>query len=317
MLPTFLIAGGRRCGTTSLYHWMKEHPQIYLFPETDTAFFIEDELVGRVEWLDGKVNVSSWEQTHSIDAYMKRFSDCEGYTAVGEKSADLLYWKNAHPRLARFIPNCKFIIILRNPVNRAWSHYWNERGKGREKLSFEDALAAEEERCTKSDYADHHLSYCRRGFYDISLQSFYSHIPREQILVLIFERLILHPQENLCNIYKFIGVDPNLGLEKIGSRHNENWTMVKYDWVDLPGINKVEQLYHRVVRRVTERLLRGRPDSIVRKRRIYKYVERVFRRPAAKIAMPKEIRSNLTRIYEPHIQRLEKMLGYEIPEWRE
>jgi len=193
-LPHFIIAGGRRCGTTSLYHWVKNHPEIHMYPETDTAYFIDNELVGRTEWLDGKVDPEAWNKTHSVEDYASKFKPPHQDLVIGEKSADLLFWKQSHPRLAEYLPHCKFIIQLRNPISRAYSHYWNDFGKGRESLSFEEALSVEDDRSQGSDYARHHLSYKERGCYDESLKSFFQHLPRENVLVLIMEETLEDPK---------------------------------------------------------------------------------------------------------------------------
>ena len=119
--PTFLIIGERRCGTTALDRWLDAHPDVWLHPHRDSAYFVEQEIVGRTEPRDGEVDAGRWEATHDPDAFRARFRDAGAQRAVGEKSADHLFWRPAHARIARFAPEARLIVSLRDPVDRAWS----------------------------------------------------------------------------------------------------------------------------------------------------------------------------------------------------
>jgi hypothetical protein len=291
---------------------MEKHPDIYLLPILDMAYFIEKELVGRQEWLDGEADAEQWERTHSPEAYAEHFREAKGQKAIGEKSADYLYWRPAHPRLARYLPEAKFIITLRNPVTRAWSHYWHEVGRGRETLGFEEALEAEEERCRRSAYARNHLSYLRRGFYAESLESLFSHIDPGRVLVVNLESSQAKPTERLQEVYRFLGVDPKQGLELGGTQHHANWATVRRGWAEWPLISRIERVYIRLSRNLLRRIA---PDT-VKRQQWYKYTEFLFRKPAAKAVMAEETRCRLLELYEPHIQALERMLHRTFPEWR-
>lgn len=311
-LPTFIIAGERRCGTTSLYRWISAHPGVYLHPRTDLNYFIEDEIAETREWRDGEADAERWEQNHRIEQLSKLFPETQCGTAIGHKGADLLFWKPAHARMARYVPDAKFIITLRNPVDRSWSHYWNEVGKGREKLAFEEAIATEQERSRRSAYARNHLSYLSRGFYNRNLEAFFKHISPSRVLIITLEQSRSLPKETMKEIYRFIGVDASLGLELAGTQHNENWTMVPRAWAELPLIKPVQGLYLKI----TERSIVSLTKNTVRRRKARRYTQIIFRKPAGGITMPDKIRSDLSNIYAPHIQALESMLGRQFPEWR-
>lgn len=311
-LPTFLIAGERRCGTTSLYRWMQGHPKIYLHPITDINYFISNELTKSRTWRNGEVQPEAWEQTHSLEDYAELFKDGGDYAAVGHKGADLLFWKPAHARLARYLPDARFIITLRNPVTRAWSHYWNEMGKERESLSFKKAIAAEEKRSRNSAYARLHLSYIARGFYRKSLEAFFQHIDSSRVLIFILEQNLSNPERTLSEIYKFIGVDETLGLKLAGTSSNENWTMVPRDWAQSNAVKPIAKLYDRISEGVIVRVAKETES----RRNLRKYMQTIFRRPASGIKMPDDMKKQLTKLYAPHIESLESFLGREIPEWK-
>lgn len=315
-LPSFIVVGGRRCGTTSLYHWISSHPDIWMYPETDTAFFIDNEINGRTKWLDGQLNYQNWDQDHSIEEYIKRFSSGNSYEICGEKSADLLFWTHSHSRLARYLPECKFIIQLRNPVKRAWSHYWNDLGKGRENLTFEKAIELERNRSLNSDYARFHLSYKERGNYSKSLEQFLKHIPRENVLILIFEETIKNPKAALEKIYDFIGVDKTKGLDIAGSQHNSNWTMVKRSWVYYEPFSLLESYYRKLLRKLIARLWVGDKEKQSKKRKFLQKAELLFRKPAKTIKLLSHTEEYLNEYYKTDIEKLEKLLGRDLDIWK-
>jgi hypothetical protein len=310
-LPTFIIGGERRCGTTSLYRWIQQHPEVYLYPKEDMDYFVESEIAGTREWRNGEVDGEQWERTHSAEDYARLFEGGIGFRAIGQKDADLLFWRPTHSRLARYLPDGRFIFILRNPVQRAWSHYWNEVAKGRESLSFDEALAAEKERSRSNAYARNHLSYLARGFYEESLESFFGHIEPARVLIITLEQSRSLPGETLAEIYRFLGVDPKLGLEQVGTRHNENWAVVPRPWTRSRFAQPLDGAYMRLSEGLITRLVTTGPT----RRRVRKYAQVAFRRPATGIPMPERLRLRLAETYAPHIHNLERLLQKKFPEW--
>jgi hypothetical protein len=242
------------------------------------------------------------------------FRDGEGKKAIGEKTADLFFWQPAHERMARYLPDCRYIVILRDPVARAWSHYWNEIGKkGRETLGFEDALAREEARSRSSAYAKNHFSYLARGFYDQSLKRFHQHIAADRVLVITSEEMRSKPVETLEKVYRFIGVDPGVGLELAGSRHNENATQIPRPIANRAIFKPIARSYNRLSASLAYRLT----TSPAQAAKLKTCLQLPFRQPAGKLLMPDDIRIKVQKIYRPHIEALEALLGREFAEWKE
>lgn len=310
-MPAFVIVGERRCGTTSLYHWMRAHPEVWLYPHADINYFVEEELLS-TSWLEGPVDGRAWEESHDGESYAALFRDAPSGAAIGHKGADLLFWRPAHERIARFLPDARFLVVLRDPVARAWSQYWNEVGKGREWLDFEEALEREEERIERSDYALFHLAYRRRGHYADSLDRFHRHVPRERVLVLTVERLWEEPERGLREIYRFLGLDAERGLERAGQRFNANWTTVPRSWSRKPPVRHLARAYHRVTEAALVRAT-SKPETRRRTRRL---LQTPFRRPAGSIEMPARIAARLAEAYAPDLERLETLAGVETAPWR-
>jgi hypothetical protein len=310
-LPNFIIGGVRRGGTTSLYYAIREHPEIYLYPHSELNYFVEEEVRGR-KWRDEPADPERWEATHSIEDYASRFASGKGAHAVGHKGADLLFWHPAHDRIKRFVPDVRFIFILRHPVNRAWSHYWAERAKGRENLNFKEALAAEEERSAKSDWARYHLSYRTRGYYDQNLKRFFERFQPERVLVITLEEKGARPQATLQKIYRFLGVNPDLGLDQADTRRQQGWATLPRPWTRQKGIRQLVTSYEYVTDTLVSKIARSK-DS---RRGMRNFLQRPFRESVRRVPMPEAFRSELNALYEPHIAALEDLLDRSFEEWR-
>jgi hypothetical protein len=312
--PDFIIVGERRCGTTSLAHLLEAHPDIVLHEKRELGYFIEAEArhgSKRAPIVPLEADADHWDRTHSPEAYANLFGGLAG-AAVGEKSADYLFWRPAHARIARFLPDARFIVTLRDPVSRAWSHYCNELGKGRESMPFEDALAAEEERCRTSAYALNHLSYARRGFYDESLLSFLSHVPRRRVHIVTLDEMKRDPDQALAQIFSFLGLDPARWRKPESLSRNENWAMVQKPWVRGTALRAVDRGYDAAIRVVARGLVR---DKLAR-RAMLQSLRTVFREPARGHAMASETSERLRDLYAPHVEALEALLSRSFAEWR-
>jgi hypothetical protein len=310
-LPNFIIGGVRRGGTTSLYYAIRQHPEIYLYPHSELNYFVEEEIRGR-EWRDEPVDSGRWERTHRVEDYAALFANGTQARAVGHKGADLLFWHPAHGRIARFVPDVRFIFTLRHPVNRAWSHYWAERAKGREILSFEEALAAEQERSAKSDWARYHLSYKARGYYDKNFKQFLETFALERTLVITLEEKIARPRETLQKIYRFLDIDPGLGLDMAGTSRQQGWATLSRPWTRKAGVRRLVAGYEKV----TEALARKIAGSKDSRRLMRNFLQRPFRESVRTVCMSEAIRDELNALYAPHIVALENLLDRPFDEWR-
>jgi hypothetical protein len=204
--PHFIVAGERRSGSTTLYELLKQHSGVDLFPVADMDYFIKPELFQARNWVVDFDNQDEWQASHSKLAYADLFRGLDFSKKVGQKDADLLFWRKSHSRLAEFLPEAKFIFVLRNPVKRAESQYWNEFGKGREWETFEKAISLEGERSKESDYGKLHLNYLERGKYHESLEHFFKHIPQSRVHIVILEKLFKSPEIELKVIAEFLDV---------------------------------------------------------------------------------------------------------------
>jgi Sulfotransferase domain len=182
MLPNFLIIGAMKAGTTSLYEYLREHPQVFMATPKELHFFVEGK-----NWQRGR----AW--------YERKFEGARDAVAVGEASPD--YTK--HPirpgvpeRIVAWMPRVRLVYLLRHPVERARSHYLHDLASGRERRPIEQVLPG------NSFYLD-------PSRYAMQIEQYLRFFEREQLLLATSEDLRHRQAETLRGIYSFLGVDPD------------------------------------------------------------------------------------------------------------
>jgi len=202
-LPDFFIVGAMRSGTTSLARYLGARPDVFVPAEKELHFF------------------DAPPAKQDLELYRRHFIGAAGCLAVGEATQSYMYEEQPAARMAAAVPDARLIAILRNPVDRAYSHYWMSRERGREDLSFVDALAAEPERlATGGKAAGVYHSYVHRGHYMEQLQRLCTHYPRESLLVVLFEDLCDRPVETFQTVCRFLQLDELLVPAEVGRPAN-------------------------------------------------------------------------------------------------
>jgi hypothetical protein len=203
--PDFVIIGTQRGGTTSLHAYLGAHPRVSI-PSKKELHFITDLYERGLDW------------------YLGQFpAGLAPGTLTGEATPYALFHPLAPRRLREFAPEAKLIVLLRNPIDRAHSHYLFERAIGREPLDFSAALDAEPHRLmgeearlfrdpTYRSAAHRHFSYATRGNYAPQLERWFELFPREQILIVRSEDLYQRTAETYARVAAFLGIEPAVGV---------------------------------------------------------------------------------------------------------
>lgn len=203
-LPALIIVGAMRAGTTSLFNLLAGHPQVAAPFRKEVHYF--DLHFGRG---------TSWYRRQ-----FRRPRTGQSGCIVGVESSPYYMFDPRVPgRMAALVPNGKLVFLLRDPVERAFSHYRKNRRDGREPLTFADALSAEEERLAGEEERMLHdprylsglhqyYSYAARGRYADQLTRWRQHFPVEQMLVVDSGRLFTSPAEVLGEMLSFAGLEP-------------------------------------------------------------------------------------------------------------
>jgi len=196
--PNFFIVGAAKAGTTSLHAYLSSHPQVFMPALKEPHYFSDFEVSPE---LDNFLPV-----IRSRSDYHELFRDSGGYLAVGEASPSYLCDPAAAERIKSAIPTAKIIISLRNPVDRAYSHYLMDFNRGSEKLPFEKALEFDLARREKGWGKS--AQYTELGLYTEQVRSFLERFGRDQVHIVLFEDLVRDTRETMRGIARFLGIDP-------------------------------------------------------------------------------------------------------------
>jgi hypothetical protein len=210
LTPDFLVVGAQKGGTTSLCSHLFRHPQVLPSRKKEIHYF------DSAEFNRGP----GWYRAHFETARTARNREKEiGRRVItGEASPYYLTHPHSPRRVREMLPTVKLIVMLRDPIDRALSHYNHQVRKNREPLSFADAIDAEEERLAgeydrmleNENYYSHDYwaySYLTRSRYVEQLQRWLDHFPREQLLVINSERFFSSPHDEFQRTLEFLGLE--------------------------------------------------------------------------------------------------------------
>jgi hypothetical protein len=291
MHPDFLIIGGVRCGTTSLYSQLKRHPSIFMSTVKEPDFFIHQ----------GETLPDGSEVVTSPEAYEALFDGAEPGQKTGEASATYLYMADVTAeRIHRRRPDVKIVAQLRHPVERAYSQFRMARMVGRETVEdFAEALRLEDERVAAGEHVIFH--YRRQSLYHAPLSRFLALFDASQVQVSLFDDFVADPQGMLARTYEFLDVEPafesgDAGRPRFSTRN--------------PRSEAVDRLLRRP----------GAPGRMIR-RLVPGYVKRPLRRAVERTNRAKEpsldpgLRSELLSGFRDDVLRLQGTLGRDLGAW--
>jgi len=310
-LPNFFLVGAVKAGTTAFYNMLKNHPDVYMSPIKEPNFFSQADMqnnlyaihyrrsvtFGLSRYLKGKMNnsihiadVRTWED------YCCLFKNVRYEKAIGEASNSYLFCPSAPSKLAIRFPEAKILMILRNPVERAWSHYLMNRKLGH---SVEHDFQEEFQRDTDADLQGWGVTsnYYKLGLYAEQLQRFLTVFPRQKIKVILYDDFRHSPGTTLTETFKFLAVEPKYFTPlptKTNSAALPRWpTLYAY-------------------------LIRSKPASLVRHRipnPMKKIIENVLFTHSNLPELGPSVKRKLIDLYDSDIGQLSKMLGRNLDHW--
>lgn len=292
--PNFLILGAARSGTHTLYHSLRRHPDVLMSTPKEPFFFHS-------------------EYERGLGYYWKTyFPGWRGQSAAGEACVGNLFVPYVPSRVRESLPEAKLVAILRNPVDRAFSHWWMKRSRGLESLPFEAALeenlarlesgetfeGPDGERLWRSgfDLAKGHTRYpvyLDFGYYALQLRRYLRLFPGSRLRVLIFDDLKRDPRGLLRELCEFLEIDPAQAPQEVRT--------------EFPAFSTIERAVHAVARRAgLDRVIPLRIRAPLRKP-----LSRLGGRPR----MSDEIRRWLVEHYRVHNHELEVLIGRDLTAW--
>lgn len=201
--PNFVIAGVQKAGTTSVYNYLSQHPEVYMSPVKETNFFERDwEVLPDVQHIIAKKPyLASWEN------YLKLFAGVTNEIAIGEVSPNyLLHYECSMKRIQQFIPEAKIIFILRNPIQRAYSDYL---------MHIRDAVGTGKNKSliAQIQYSGDKSHILLKGLYSKALNYFYQKFDRNKIAVYLYDDLARDSLKFMQEMYKFLEVNPDYQVD--------------------------------------------------------------------------------------------------------
>jgi hypothetical protein len=291
-LPTFVIGGAPKAGTTAIWHWLSAHPQVWMSPIKEPHFLTRD-ANHPVPGVD--IIGAPRANTHSrgIEWYESLFAGGEGCLARGEASTHYLGAVDGPELMEQFVPGLKVLFVLRQPVDRAYSHYWHNRKRGHDLPPFAAVL--------EDDPRLRYVMYMSR--YAQHLQRYLDALGPERVHVLLYDDVRADPRAAYAEICRYIGVDDRFEPE-LRREHN-------------PHAEPASGTLQRLIARSTYRRWGFLPAAIRRPaRRLRSALEARNLRPAAYAPLDADLRQRLTKEFEPDISFVES-LTRPLPGWRQ
>ncbi len=296
-LPNFAVIGAAKSGTTALYEYLKQHPDVYMSPQKETNFFAFEgqEVDFRAPGDEGISRTSITD----LGSYREQFASVAGETAIGEASPWYLYLPGTAGNLRRHVPDARLIVILRDPVDRAFSSYLHLMREGQEYLSFEDGLAAEDERVAQNWEPLWH--YKRAGLYAGQVKRFLELFGRDRIRFYLYDDFNADTGSVLRDIYNFLGVD-NSFESRTSVRHNVTGVpRNQFLWRLIREENPIERLAGALV---PPRYRAGLKRTLI---------QRLLKKPVLR----PDTRRSLGSYYREDVRELQELIGLDLSRWIE
>lgn len=286
--PDFVIVGAAKSGTTSLSNYLDGHPQITV-------------VSNRLEFF-GEYENPAFSRMR-LDDYLDLFQDCPDEVVAGEKSVSYLYSEKAAEEIAEVCPNAKILMVLRDPVERAYSDYWHRRRRGVESLSFEEALRREADRIEAG--ARFELHYATYGLYAEKVERYFRLFGKDSVKVFLLEDLKESPERVCRECFDFLGVETEFvpdGFQVYneGAQRADSPVLMLLHWM----------ARNSVIVSVVRALV---PDEV--RSRVTDWMQRKERGAGDYPEMDTETREELRSFFREDIMRLEQLLNRDLDAW--
>lgn len=309
--PNFFLVGAVKSGTTSLYYYLNQHPQVFMSPVKEPHYFsfsdmnisqfrqrikerianfdVRQYLKSPMKNLVHRAYISAWED------YIQLFKNVKMEVAIGEASTSYLWSPTAAQKIKEKIPEAKLIFLLRNPIERTFSHYLMDLKNGLTSQPFAEALEADE--LIKDPAWGKNSMYLETGMYTDQLKRYTDIFHRNQYMIILLDELIQHPLVVIRKIYRFLNIDESY-IPEIKKKYNESLQ---------PQNEAIGKIFN---------------NSLVRKFIVDKMndnikglLKKIFFRSDNLPVLKKEEKLMLKAIFESDIKKLEKEIGKDLSHW--
>jgi hypothetical protein len=289
--PNFFLVGAQKSGTTSLHEYLSQIPNIFMSKLKEPYYFM-------TRWDDSSIYKGM--RVRSKEEYLRLFRKAKGYSAIGESSPLYLWDPGTPTKISEIVPEAKIIMILRNPIDRAFSHYLYMIRFGLEQSSdFYEALITDYNNPQKVVGLSH--LYIDFGLYAEQVKRYLDVFGKQNVLVLIFEEFINEPRTSLENVLRFLETDSTIPAN------------IKLSAYNLHSFSTPGKLFRRVVKynsrsHTLYRMTQAMPSSLK-----YFVIDRFMLKRADKPRISDEAFSFMGSIYHDDVIKLSKILNRTLP----
>ncbi|MEP7129431.1 MAG: sulfotransferase [Chitinophagales bacterium] len=289
-LPNFFIVGAPKAGTTSLYYYLKKHPEVFMSSIKEPNYFSYEETV--------KQNLYHKEKgVGTLEEYLQLFETANGrHKAVGEASVSYLFYPSVPAKIKELSPDAKIIMSLRNPVDRAFSHYFMEHKLGYVSESLENIVS----KTSKHKFA--HLwyqQYIELGLYYEQVKRYIDVFGKDNVRIFIYDELSDDMQGMILNVLHYLNIDPSFMPDLEG----------KYNTYSAPRNNFLRAIYSQKNLRLFARKII--PDHKV------EAIKKLFLTRKVKQVKHDDTVDRMQAIFKPDIMQLEKLINKDLSRWYE
>jgi hypothetical protein len=284
-LPNFIVIGVAKAGTTSLYRYLDQHPEIYICPEKGTNYFGYEDARAWTWHDEGEPPLLRHFRVRTLAEYEAAFAGATDEIAVGEVSPQYFRSPTAARRIHDLIPHAKLVASLRNPADRAFSGFLMRTRRGEAVKDAHQELTPE-------------ASHVREGFYFTRMKRYCDLFPRDQMKIYLFEDFKSDPAGIVREVCEFLEVDSGFAPD----------TAVRHNPASVPRSGVLNRVfYHPKVIRGAKAVLPERVQGMAKRLR------QRNQRPAP--AFPADLRADLLRLYREDIRKLEELLDRDLSVW--
>ncbi len=294
MFPDFIVIGAMKAGTTALYGFLCQHPEIIMSSRKELGFYA----------FEGEDPSAMWKGlVGNIKEYQAFFSDPlrDNQLVRGEVSSVYMHFPTSISRMQYYVPSVKLIAILRDPCERAYSHYLYNVRDGREKERTFLKAIQRDDNARKQSEANKYFGYLEKGLYFEQLSPYFQSFRRDQIMTLLYEDFCSNPEASMKKLYEYIGVDYQIDID-YRKRYNESYiprSRAVYSFMH--GNSNLRQFirsfvptsYKKAIRQTINRLnVAGRKDC------------------------DPESLNFLIQFYREDTAKLERLIGIDLTDWK-
>jgi hypothetical protein len=297
--PNFFVIGAGRSGTTSLYNYLQQHPDVFMSPIKETNFFAYNGEAARS--LMGNLAKKNPFPVVTIEDYLALFRGASGKRAIGEASPLYLHSPHAAQRIKEFAAAAKLIAVLRHPADRAYSSYYLHARDRREPRTFDEAIRQERAGIEDRSLTRPQRQYLRLGLYSQYLLPYFEIFERTQLAIYLFDDLKADPQGLMRKLFRFLDVADDF-VPDTSHRYNAGGVAPNRFWQTLLTKN-----------RMTAAL--GKRLPVWARHRALKIQDTARSRRLVKPQLPPETRQELTEFYRSDILKLENLIQRDLSAW--